>query len=303
MAITSSIGYGGTVQEDDIPQWQRSFGCKYGVVAAGDWKVTIKPGVDRTLIVAPGTGFGHTVIDLNDATEVTVQLGTLATPGASRWDMLVAHRDWAGAGGETTFDKVAGGASQLAAFASRAQTPGDTDDQPIALVEVIGGVGGGTLGQVRDLRVWAGNGGLYAADELALQYMDEVGTSILIGTTRYDRVIDGSSNPVWRASAGDSGWLPLPLSTGVTVSGGLTPQDRVLNGVGYLSGRAVTTGTSGAVGVLPAGCRPVRDIRAAAAMNASGQTTGVVLITAATGQIVTAIGVTVNLDGINFPVA
>lgn len=208
MAIIDSIGYGGTVTEDDVAVWRRSFPGTYGVVGAGDWKVAVKPAVDRTLTIAPGRGWGHGVIDQSDnSTEDAVTLTTLAS--GTRWDLIVAHRDWSGAGGTTTFTKVTGTSSQTATFASRAQTPGTLDDQPLALVQVTGNGGGGVIDTVIDLRVWAANGGAVAATgglgtngiPLVLQYLNDAGTEVWVGNDVWHRYVDGAGALQWTRTA------------------------------------------------------------------------------------------------------
>lgn len=194
MAITDSLGYGGTVTENDIPLWARSFGGVYGVVGVADWKVTLKTGVPLTVAIAAGEGFGHRVIDTNDD-EVTKTFTTLTS--GTRYDLVVAHRDWSGAGGTTTFEVIAGTSTQLGVFGSREQNPGVEDDQPIALVQIVGSVGGGSVGTIYDLRVWNANGGMVARDELALQYLTEPGTTLQIGDYLWTRSIDASGSAVW----------------------------------------------------------------------------------------------------------
>jgi hypothetical protein len=201
MAIISSIGYGGDVLEGDLPIWRRSFAAEYGVVGPDDWKVAVKPGVDRTLTVAPGIGFGHTVIDENDEAEVTVTLNTLAS-GTTRWDMIVARRNRSGPGGTTTFTKVTGTSAGLATFASRLQDPSTTDDQPLALVQVNGNGAGGVINAATliDLRAWAANGGMVATSDLVLQYLNAVGTQVQVGSVVWTRILDSASAPVWAKS-------------------------------------------------------------------------------------------------------
>lgn len=228
MAITDSLGYGGTITEDDIPRWGRSFDARYGVISAGDWKVTAKAGVDRTVGIAAGDGFGHKVIDTNDA-EVTKTFATLSS--GTRYDLVVARRDWSGAGGTTTFAVVTGTASSIAAFATRNRNPGVLDDQPLAVVQVIGGVGGGVLGTVSDVRVWQSGSGAVALDALALQYLDDIGTSVRIGQTIYQRILDGSGGPVWD----------------------LRPATIPVSGTGTLTASTVESVVSGCTVTLPAG--------------------------------------------------
>lgn len=205
MAITGSLGYGGTVGEDDIAPWRRSFPAAYGVVGDADWKVTIKPGVDRTLKIAAGLGYGHGVIDTNDAVETgaTVQLPTLSGTGTVRWDLVVARRDWSGTGGTTTFEYVTGTSVQTAVFSSRSQTPGVEDDQPLALVRVVGNGGGGAIdsSNVIDLRVWASNGGMVGNSDLVVHYLTEPGTTVRVGSRVWTRTVSTlTGSAVWTPS-------------------------------------------------------------------------------------------------------
>lgn len=198
MAITESLGYGGPLDENDVPQWRTSFAGTYGVVDEAAWKVTIKPAVDRTVTVAAGVGYGHGVIDTNGA---PVDVGPLdALASGTRYDLIVAHRDWSGTGGTTTFDVVTGTSSQTAAFASRDQTPGDVDDQPLAVVRVTGNGAGGVIAEVTPIRCWQANGGAYAEHSLALQYLTEVATEVRIGAQVWSRTIDSSGNAAWSPS-------------------------------------------------------------------------------------------------------
>lgn len=205
MAITESVGYGGDVDENEIPSWSRGFQGSYGVIGPDAWKVTVKTGVDRTLVVAPGDGYGKGIRDTNDLVEATVTLDTLAA-GSTRWDMVVAHRNTNGPGGVTTFSFVKGVVgSKYSAFGSRKRFEDDEtlDDQPLALVQVTGNGGGGVLGTVIDLRVWTTGSGAYAESEDVMQYLNDIGTSIWIGTTLWHC----GRSPLSGAAA----WFPVPM--------------------------------------------------------------------------------------------
>jgi hypothetical protein len=200
MAITKSLGYGGAVSENDVAQWARSFVGSYGVLGPDDWKVTVKTGVDRTVVVAHGSGFGKSIIDVSSGAEDTVTVTTLAS--GTRWDMIVAHRDSNGPGGVTTFSKVTGvaGGSDDAAFATRKRFDVDLtqDDQPLALVQVTGNGGGGALtGAIIDLRVWQANGGTYASSTKVRQYLSDVGTEVWIDGTLWRCGLSLSGAAAW----------------------------------------------------------------------------------------------------------
>lgn len=190
MAITS-IGYDGSVNEAQWAKMIPSVGSsQYGVVAAGDWKVTPHSTMDRGVNIAIGSGWGHGVLDTSDAT-VSLQ-GALVSSG-DRWDMVVMRRNWAGVGGVSTFVLVQGTAVKQ--LPSRNNTPGTLDDQPLALVRFTAGQ---TAAQeIIDLRCWGRNGGLAARDELALTYLKEPGASITVGDEVWNCIVDGNGNVSW----------------------------------------------------------------------------------------------------------
>lgn len=190
MAITS-IGYDGSVNE---AQWAKLLplagSAHYGVAGANDWKVTPHATLDRGVTVATGSGWGQGVLDTSDAT-VSLQGATIGS--GSRWDMVVARRNWAGTGGVTTFVLVGGSASKV--LPARNTTPGTLDDQPIALVQFTAGSTAATA--IIDLRCWARNGGLAARDELVLTYLKEPGANVDINGTTWACNLDINGAPTW----------------------------------------------------------------------------------------------------------
>ncbi|MDO5743501.1 MAG: hypothetical protein Q4P23_03450 [Micrococcaceae bacterium] len=198
MALTS-VFYDGPVTETDRAT-NRAGAADYGVIGAEDFKVSAHPSIPYALNLAAGVAHGYGVSDTAAATQV-VQCDTLAT--GTRWDLIVAHRNWQPIlGGPSTLEVIQGGATIPDIQTLRTIGPGVEDDQPLALVKWTGGLN--TPSQIIDLRCWAGNGGLVAADKLALDYLARPGADVLIGST------------TWRYSLGDNsvwGWRPeiLPL--------------------------------------------------------------------------------------------
>lgn len=194
MAITS-VGYDGTIDEAQWAQMIKKVGSSdYGVVDGTDLRVTAVAGADRTVSIAPGTGWGHGVLDTLDA-NATIALDTVSS--GSRWDLVALRRDWTGAAGTTTVVKVNGSSAQ-ALPTGRLTGPGTVDDQPLALVKI-------TAGQTQpsailDLRCFAGNGGMAARDETVLTYLKQPGTSININGAVWNCYLDGNSNAVWGRS-------------------------------------------------------------------------------------------------------
>lgn len=203
MFTVTSYGYspGGGDGSIDATHWaqiQEELGEAYGVSGAADWKVTTVSGVDRTVRVAAGSGFGRGVYDVVAGdTAPTVQLDVVSS--GSRFDLVVARRTW-GVTPATTFTKVPGTGSQSIP-SGRLTGPGIVDDQPLALVQVTAGSSNAVV--VKDLRTWASKV-ITAADLMALvdaKYGDEA----VVGDTRYRYVLDAS---------GSLRWTPVPAPLG-----------------------------------------------------------------------------------------
>lgn len=190
MAITS-IGYDGTVDEADWSNLSSAGKSTYGVAGRSHWKVSAHATLTRGVSIATGSGWGRGVYDSSSS---TVSLAGASISSGTRWDMVVARRDWSGTGGQTTFEMITGTSSK--SLPNREDNPGVLDDQPIALVQFTSGESAAT--SIIDLRVWAGaGGGLYAKDDLVKDYMDQAGTRIVIDGEDWVSTIDGSGNQKW----------------------------------------------------------------------------------------------------------
>lgn len=181
MAIISA-GYDGTVDEVQFAGMLPKAGAsEYGVDKPGDFKVTITTGAARAVSIAPGTAWGHSVVDVMD-TNYTVQFDA-ATSG-TRYDMVVLRRNWQPPGGSTSIEVIKGG-TRADVLPTRNNIPGVLDDQPLALVAVR--ANDANVVSVVDLRCWGRNGGVIAIDDRALQYLDASGTTVVIGKTIWNR--------------------------------------------------------------------------------------------------------------------
>lgn len=200
MADIVSKGYDGSIDEVEWARLAASLGAEYGVLSESAWKVTAAAG-DRNVQVAVSDGFGHGVVDRVTGTPAVVQGAVVAS--GSRWDTVVARRDWQPAGGLTTFAIVTGTATK-AISAARLKNPGVTDEQPIALVKFAAGQSDPQ--EITDLRCWAGNGGLVAADVAALEYLGKLGTRVRIGAADYVRVVGAGGVPAWEVLSPPQLW-------------------------------------------------------------------------------------------------
>lgn len=196
MAITS-IGYDGSVNETEWAKLIPLAGSShYGVSGTNDWKVTTHATMDRGVNIATGSGWGHGILDTSSS---TVSLQGNSVGSGSRWDCVVARRNWSGTGGSTQFFLVQGTSTKQ--IPSRNTTPGTIDDQPIALVKFTAGQSAAQ--EIIDLRCWGRNGGMAARDELVLTYLTEMATQIKIGDVLWTRAPDHNGNPVWTSAAPD----------------------------------------------------------------------------------------------------
>lgn len=207
VAITDSVGYEGTIDEPDWAELMAfAAGRRYGVVNSGDWKVSVGA-ADREVRISAGVGFGCGVLD-KTTSEVSL---TLPAPAQdSRWHLIVVRRDWQA--NVSKFDSIPG-PTGTAAIPTRETTPGTLDDQPIALVRVQAGQT--QVVEIRDLRIWGGEGGTLAADELARQYVGRLGTSMMINGVLWNRVLNAVGSPAWMR-------IPVPRQAGTAtgVAGG-----------------------------------------------------------------------------------
>lgn len=205
--IADSVGYEGTVDE---PDWAALMsyagGRQYGVIGEGDWKVTAGT-ADREVRIAPGNGFGGGVLDrTTDSASLTLP----ASPSGSRWHLIAARRDWGA--NQTSFDAIGGGTG-TAQIPARNTTPGTADDHPIALVRVQAGQS--QVVEIRDLRVWGGDGGAFAADQLVLQYLNRLGTRVVIGSQEWIRYSDALGNLAWASNDVRVASAPIALNQGL----------------------------------------------------------------------------------------
>ncbi|MCO4276136.1 hypothetical protein NG701_17180 [Pseudarthrobacter sp. HLT3-5] len=187
---------------------------EYGVDGQGDFKVTAHPSTPYAVNVAGGKAWGHGVLDESPGV-VTVVCDAPAA-GVTRWDLITVRRDWTPlAGGPTLVTKVAGGSAKEIP-AARENTPGTLDDQPLYLAKWVGGQ---TQPQdLVDLRVWAGNGGMLAKDDLVRTYLKRIGTEVNINGAIWRLVIGASDTVAW-VKASDIGKIPL-FGVGNSLVGG-----------------------------------------------------------------------------------
>lgn len=197
MTITST-GYDGTLDERKWAKLAPFVGVDTAVAdtSLDDWRVSVEPGTDRTVRVRRGTGYGWGVVDTADVGEL-VQLPVVAS--GSRWDTIVARRDWRTTpGGTTTFTYVQGGADKRVADGLEI-TPGTVADQPLALARVTAGVQ--EVAEVVDLRRRIRRAVLVCASATRPGLLGT--TAPQVGEEIYET--DTGRRQVWTGTA----WLPV----------------------------------------------------------------------------------------------
>ena len=201
MALTSTF-YDGVVTESDRAK-DLAGSPEYGVDGPEDFKVTAHPSIPYAVLVKAGRAHGHGVTD-TAAEDQVVQCDTIAS--GIRWDLIVVRRNWQPElGGPSTLEVIQAGTDPQIPE-GRIVGPGVEDDQPIFLVKWQGGVSAPV--QFIDLRVWAGNGGLYAKEDLVRSYMASVGTEININGTVWSYQLGTNDLPAW-VKVGEIGKIPL----------------------------------------------------------------------------------------------
>jgi hypothetical protein len=211
MALTS-VFYDGTVTETDRAK-NRGGVPDYGVYGVHDFEVKPHPSIPYAVLVMAGKAHGFGVTD-TAAIDQVVQCDTLAS--GTRWDLIAVRRNWQPAlGGPSALVAIPGGAvAEIPA--ARKVGPGVEDDQPLALVKWTGGLS--APAQIIDLRVWTGNGGLYAKDDLVRTYLTGVGTEVNVNGVMWRMTLGASDSLTW-VKASEVGKVPL-FGVGNTLAGG-----------------------------------------------------------------------------------
>lgn len=221
----TSVGFDGTMDEQDWAKLAAFLGRPPCVENDAAWKVTAVVGPDRTVRIAVGTGYADGVLSTSDAT-VDVQLAAIAS--GTRWDAVVARRDWTPTpGGGTTFVAVSGTAAQ-ALPAGLLSNPGVSSDQVLALVQLTAGQSTPTA--VLDMRALPTVAAMYP-NTLALPPTAPLGAIALVAGRQYEK--------------GAAGWAASFLAAAGSVVSAATSGAAIPSGgtLGVTGGLAVTAAT------------------------------------------------------------
>lgn len=251
MSITS-LGYENTIFDDGDWANYAPFvaGAVYGVHQNG-WEPSAGVGI-RAVAIAAGDGWGWGIKDHNSA---TVTLNHASVSSGQRYDLVVAHRNWATS--TTSFEIIQGNSTR--AIPTRDTTPGTEDDQPIALVRVVPG---SVVAEVIDLRVWKE----YARDALVLNYMKRVGTQLRIGSSLWSCELNSSGAAVWVDLLTSASWTNI-THLGTAENGSGVYPFSYIPATGGVTLRGVIQKKTGGwssgdqIGGLPVGARPTQTVR------------------------------------------
>lgn len=221
MTITSKF-YTGAVNNIDWALGMRGTAHRYAVQdhdgTGTSFKVAINGSITRGYTVAAGVASGGGITDINDAT-LTGASFALPFNATDRWWLIGLKRTWGGTLA-TVVDYIAGTSTK--AIPSRPSTPGTQDFQPLALAFVP--AGGGAITQMVDLRAISnGAGPLVAVDDMVKDYLNAVGTQLLINGTRWTRDLKADKvTPRWSSSKAAcrvtrTTNLSIPFNTTTTV--------------------------------------------------------------------------------------
>lgn len=191
MAITSR-GYPGPVTASDYAILSRHQGQTYAVLSPDDYLATPGTGTGG-VSVAGGVAIGHGV--MATSTGATALNADIQTAAGSRWDCVALERNWVTKVSSLVILK---GTSAKTLPATRLTAYGTgTDHQPLFLIRMENGFT--AVREWIDLRVWQQDGGMFAADPMARDYLTALGTDMLCqNKVRYIRVKDPTSGlPVW----------------------------------------------------------------------------------------------------------
>src|SRR5699024_11921313 len=116
MAITS-VGYDGSINEEQWAIMAPRIGMPYWVADTDSLAATIVKDADRTVRLAGGQFGGLGVMDTSDCSED----GSFEpVSSGDRYDLIVARRDWPGAGGAPKLEPGRGGRTKKDAAVDRA---------------------------------------------------------------------------------------------------------------------------------------------------------------------------------------
>lgn len=183
MAITS-VGYDGSINESQWAIMAPRIGLPYWFADTDALAMSIVQDAVLTVELNSGQFGGVGVMDTADSKE-RVTFEPIAS--GTRYDLIVAQRNWQGKGGTTKLEVIKGGSKKAIPKFSRA--PGQLDDHLIGLVELKAGQTKPV--SITDLRGFGVNARVQILDPLAMEgYKNWPGLQAQLGREEYTLQID-----------------------------------------------------------------------------------------------------------------
>ena len=221
MAI-NSVGYPGTVDAVEWAEVARLLGSVYAVAGTSDFRV------ERTVEgvrVLPGVAHGHGVTDVSTA---PVNLPLTTTVGQSVAWMIAIRRTWQTTNATTVVAvELPGPPASIPMGSPRMTSPGEIDDQPLALV--VSTAGQSNLA-ITDLRLIGAGSAQAANSMLALDLPQRAGHMLSVGRSTWVARTEGDGLS-WSPMGGPLAVLEGSLAAGWAASG-RSPALRILGGGG-----------------------------------------------------------------------
>jgi hypothetical protein len=256
------IGFPGSVTSAQLALWLPNVAAsQYSVDGLLDAAVTTNNVGDRGVSVRAGTVIGDGVMNIFEG-NTQLNFAAVSAGSPDRWDMIVLRRLWNATPGSSTatYTIIQGNANR--ALPARNNNKGVLADQPIALCRIK--AGSTAVQEIVDLRCWSHNGGVFARDQLVLNYMSNLGSRIKIGNETWTYEVTGTNgdSSSWVNDKGSSAWVNLSQPAG-WVSNGLCRARTIMNGafvhvdcdVRYTGGPSIFEGWI--LANLPSDMRPI----------------------------------------------
>lgn len=179
------------VKETTWAQSAASRGELFGVIGKDDFTLTPNLSTPYAVNISGGKAFGHGIWD--EVTGSSRVDSAAPAAGATRWDLIAIRRDWQPTGGGPSSLVSVKGTTSAAIPTTRENRPGIIADQPLWLVQWVGGQN--MPKAVIDLRCFPGPGGMEIQNELARTYLEYPGAMLKYRNSLW--CYEAKANNIW----------------------------------------------------------------------------------------------------------
>lgn len=233
------IGYPGTVNSAQLANWMPNVAAAhYSVEGLTHAQVVTNAIGSRGVTVKKGTVMGDGIMDIFE-NDTNLNFGSVATGSPDRWDMVVLRRTWSATVGASTsiYTIIPGGPNK--SLPSRNNNKGVLSDQPIALCRIK--AGNANVQEIIDLRCWASNGGVVAVNDLVMNYLDQIGTSLNINGKQWVKIVSANSASTSWVALTTQGTIDLG-GVGSSLTGGVNVNKDFIVQAGTISQKTDSAG-------------------------------------------------------------